>query len=114
MLSLGQNLCLNPQIMDLLLVMPKPGETITEALIVNWLKSEGNSVEEKEPIFEMETEKAVFEYESPLKGTLQKILVKGGQKVAVGTPIAAFSVEEAEGKRYITMGVAIPASGETA
>ena len=44
--------------MDLLLVMPKPGETITEALIVNWLKSEGNSVEEKEPIFEIKEEDA--------------------------------------------------------
>lgn len=96
--------------MQILLPMPKPGETIAEALIVQWLKKEGENINEGQALFEMETEKAVFEYESPLTGKIKQVLVQGGKKVSVGTPIALLEVEDEQGKRYINMGIAMPAT----
>ncbi len=98
--------------MQILLPMPKPGETIAEALIIQWLKKEGESINEGQALFEMETEKAVFEYESPLAGKIKQVLVTGGKKVSVGTPIALLEVEEEQGKRYVNMGIAMPATDQ--
>ncbi len=94
--------------MKLYLTMPKPGETIREGVVVQWLKKQGESVEEKEPLVELETEKAVFTYESPFKGLIEKILVEDNSSVAVGSPIALYEVSEEDGQRYLMLGVGMP------
>jgi pyruvate/2-oxoglutarate dehydrogenase complex dihydrolipoamide acyltransferase (E2) component len=94
--------------------MPQFGESITQARIVRWLKKEGESVQEVEPLVEMETEKAVFAYESPFRGKLTKILVKEEAEVAVGTEIAHFEVSEADGKKYLSLGIGKAVGGEVA
>lgn len=94
--------------MKLYLTMPKPGETIHEGVIVKWLKKAGDAVEEKEALVELETEKAVFTYESPFKGKIEKILVQENDSAQVGSPLALFEVSEEDGQRYLMLGVGMP------
>jgi pyruvate/2-oxoglutarate dehydrogenase complex dihydrolipoamide acyltransferase (E2) component len=96
--------------MQLYLTMPKPGETIREGSVVRWLKRPGDSVEEKEPLVELETEKAIFTYESPFRGLLREIVVPDGKKAAVGAKLALFEVSEEDGNRYSLLGVGLPVS----
>ncbi len=62
--------------------------TMEEGLIVKWVMSEGDSVEQGDILCEIETDKATMEYESPAEGTLLKIIAKEGQAVPVGRDIA--------------------------
>jgi pyruvate/2-oxoglutarate dehydrogenase complex dihydrolipoamide acyltransferase (E2) component len=91
--------------MILALTMPQFGESITQARIVHWLKKEGDDVAEQEPLVEMETEKAVFSYESPFKGKLAKILLKDDIEAPVGQEIAQFEVSDEDGKKYLSLGI---------
>ena len=59
--------------------MPQGGQDITEGRVVRWLKAEGDPVKKGEVICEVETEKAVFEVESPVDGVLLKIVVAAGK-----------------------------------
>ena len=68
--------------------MPQMGYDMQEGTVVRWLKSEGSQVEIGEPIAEIETDKAVVEFESYATGVLQKILVPEGNTAPVGQPIA--------------------------
>jgi len=63
--------------------VPQWGMGVTEGRLVKWLKAEGESINEGEPIVEIETAKAVQEVESPASGTLTKILVKEDTVVPV-------------------------------
>ncbi|MBW2232554.1 MAG: lipoyl domain-containing protein [Deltaproteobacteria bacterium] len=68
--------------------VPQWGMGIKECKVVSWLKSEGDAVEEGEPIVELETAKATQELEAPATGTLTRILAPEGETVAVRTVIA--------------------------
>lgn len=85
--------------------MPQPGETITTGTIVRWLVGSGDSVKEGQNIVELETEKAVFEYESPYEGKLLEILAKNNSSVPVGDSIAVFEVEDKKAKTYLMLGL---------
>jgi len=66
------------------ILVPALGESITEATVVKWLKSKGESVETDEPIVELETDKVNLEVPSPVDGILSEINAKDGQIVEVG------------------------------
>jgi pyruvate dehydrogenase E2 component (dihydrolipoamide acetyltransferase) len=68
--------------------MPQMGYDMQEGAVVRWLKAEGSNVEIGEPVAEIETDKAVVEFESYAEGVLQKILVNEGTTVPVGEVIA--------------------------
>ena len=70
------------------LTMPQMGYDMQEGTILKWLKGEGDSVENGEPIAEIETDKAVVEFESYAAGVVRQILVAAGNTVPVGEPIA--------------------------
>ncbi len=70
------------------LTMPQMGYDMKEGTVVRWLKAEGSNVELGEPVAEIETDKAVVEFESYAAGVLQTILVEEGSTVPVGQPIA--------------------------
>jgi pyruvate dehydrogenase E2 component (dihydrolipoamide acetyltransferase) len=57
------------------------------ATLVKWLKQEGEAVERDEPLFELETDKAVVTVPSPTQGLLKRIIVQEGT-VAVGKAVA--------------------------
>ncbi len=70
------------------LTMPQMGYDMQEGTVVRWLKAEGAEVKRGEPIAEIETDKAVVEFQSYADGLLQRILVHEGRTVPVGEPIA--------------------------
>ncbi len=70
------------------LKMPQMGYDMQEGTVIRWLKQEGESVSEGEAIAEIETDKAVVEFESFASGVLRKVLVLEGATVPVGEPIA--------------------------
>jgi 2-oxoglutarate dehydrogenase E2 component (dihydrolipoamide succinyltransferase) len=75
------------------LVMPKLGESITEATILRWLKKPGDKVEEDETILEIATDKVDSEVPSTLDGTIAEILFKENDVVPVGKVIARINTE---------------------
>jgi 2-oxoglutarate dehydrogenase E2 component (dihydrolipoamide succinyltransferase) len=79
------------------LIMPKMGESITEATILKWLKKEGDSVKMDEAILEIATDKVDSEVPSPVAGTIKKLLYKENDVVAVGKAVAVIEVEAASG-----------------
>ncbi|HET9079354.1 MAG TPA: dihydrolipoamide acetyltransferase family protein [Trebonia sp.] len=68
--------------------MPRLSDTMTEGAISTWRKQPGDTITVGEPLVEIETDKAVMEYEAYQSGTLAQILVPEGQTVDIGTPIA--------------------------
>jgi len=69
-------------------LMPKQGQSVESCLIIKWNKKEGDKVKAKEPICEVETDKAVFEVEAPEAGIILKIFYKEGDDVPVLNTIA--------------------------
>ena len=75
------------------IVMPKMGESIIEATITKWLKTEGDVLEEDDAIVEIATDKVDSEIPSPVEGTLVKALFNEGDVVPVGEVIAIVETE---------------------
>ena len=75
------------------LVMPKMGESITEATILSWKKKVGDKVEQDETILEIATDKVDSEVPSPCSGVIAQILFEENAVVAVGKVIAMISTE---------------------
>jgi 2-oxoglutarate dehydrogenase E2 component (dihydrolipoamide succinyltransferase) len=73
------------------IVVPVLGESITEATVSKWLKTEGESVEADEPIVELETDKVNLEVPSPISGVLTEINSKDGTVVEVGALLGSVS-----------------------
>lgn len=88
--------------------MPQPGETITEGVVAKWLKKVGDEIREKEPVVELETAKAVFEYETPVGGKLIQIVTQEGESQEVGQPLAVLECDEKQAKKYFMLGVGVP------
>jgi pyruvate dehydrogenase E2 component (dihydrolipoamide acetyltransferase) len=76
--------------------MPKMGDAMEEGTLREWLKKEGEEVQEQEPIAAIETEKSSIEIPSFYTGRLSRILVQEGETVAVGTPIAVIDTGDGE------------------
>ncbi|OJW67189.1 MAG: 2-oxoglutarate dehydrogenase [Candidatus Amoebophilus sp. 36-38] len=79
---------------ELLIIMPKMGESIMEATISRWLKKEGDTVLEAESIVEVATDKVDSEIPTPYTGKIKRFLVQVGDMVAVGNPIAVIETED--------------------
>lgn len=70
-------------------ILPKQGNSVESCLIVKWNKNPGDSVQQGEPIAEVETDKALFVIESPASGILLDQFFRIGDEVPVKTNIAA-------------------------
>jgi len=78
-------------------VVPKSGGVAsTKAVVLRWLKREGDRVKAGEPLVELETEKVSYELESPSAGVLVKHLAPETAEVPVGDPLC--EIEEALAK----------------
>ncbi len=78
------------------LLMPKMGESIMEATVLTWLKSEGDTIEADESVLEVATDKVDTEVPSTHGGVLTQILAQDGDVVPVGAPIAIITTEGEE------------------
>ena len=90
------------------LIMPKMGESITEATVLSWLKKPGDKIEQEESVLEVATDKVDTEIPSTHAGILKEILVQKGEIVLVGKPIAILTVEAEESAKNET---ALPPDG---
>lgn len=70
------------------IILPKQGLQMTEGVITQWLKQEGDEVKEGEPLFEMETDKLSIVIDSTATGTVLKLLYEEGDMVPVTETIA--------------------------
>jgi pyruvate dehydrogenase E2 component (dihydrolipoamide acetyltransferase) len=75
--------------------LPRLGQGMESGTIVKWLKSEGDSVEKGEPLYELDTDKVTQEVEADSSGILLRITVQEGE-VPVGETIALIGAEGEE------------------
>ena len=69
-------------------IMPQLGESVVEGTVTQWLRQEGETIQEFESLLEVNTDKVDSEIPSPAGGTLLKILVPAGTTVRAGTILA--------------------------
>uniref|UniRef100_UPI0040471BD9 biotin/lipoyl-containing protein n=1 Tax=Yoonia sp. TaxID=2212373 RepID=UPI0040471BD9 len=72
-------------------IMPALGMAQDTGKIVSWLKSAGDPVKAGDALFEVETDKATMEVESPADGYLTDVRAEAGTDVPVGNIIALVS-----------------------
>ena len=72
--------------------MPKLGESITEGTIISWSVQVGDTINEDDVLFEVNTAKVSAEIPSPVAGKVVEILFKEGDTVAVGTVVAVIDL----------------------
>jgi 2-oxoisovalerate dehydrogenase E2 component (dihydrolipoyl transacylase) len=82
--------------------LPDLGEGLTEAVLIRWLVSVGDSVAVDQPIAEVETAKSVVEVPSPYAGTISALHGEEGQTLEVGAPL--IEVEPAGGSGNVLIG----------
>lgn len=75
--------------------LPKLGESITSATIVQWFKKEGDMIKLDEPLVEVSTDKVNSEIPSPVSGVIAKITCSENQELDVGAPLCSILVGEA-------------------
>jgi len=71
--------------------MPKFGLTMHEGTIQRFFKAPGEPVKAGEPIFEVETEKVLYEVESPATGTLAVALCEEGATIECGLGVVVIA-----------------------
>ncbi|MCP3959920.1 MAG: 2-oxoglutarate dehydrogenase complex dihydrolipoyllysine-residue succinyltransferase [bacterium] len=76
------------------LKIPTVGESITEVMIGEWLKAEGDWVAEDEPLVIIETDKVNVELPAPEGGILEKILKQEGDDAEVGDVVGLLKPAE--------------------
>lgn len=70
------------------MVMPQMGESVMEGTIIKWLKNIGDFVKQDESVLEVATDKVDTEIPSTFTGYIKELLVKEGDVVQIGNPIA--------------------------
>ena len=71
--------------------MPVLGQSVEEVRILQWFKSEGDTVEKGERLAEIETDKTNMDFDSPESGVIQQILAPADSYVKVEAPILIVS-----------------------
>ena len=68
--------------------LPKQGQSVESCIITQWLKKPGEEVKEGEILYSYETDKAAFDEEAKISGTLLEIFFNEGDEVPVLTNVA--------------------------
>ena len=75
--------------------LPKLGESIVSATVVQWFKKVGDPVKLDEPLLEVSTDKVNSEIPSPVAGKVTKILAEADEELDVGAPLALIVTTDA-------------------
>ncbi|WP_100638469.1 2-oxo acid dehydrogenase subunit E2 [Marinobacter salexigens] len=78
-------------------ILPDIGEGIVECELVKWLVSEGDLIEEDQPVAEVMTDKALVEIPAPYAGRVTRLYWKEGDIAKVHAPLFELVDESAEG-----------------
>lgn len=76
--------------------VPRLGEGVDEVTVTKWLKQEGDSIKELEPLLEVNTDKVDTEIPAPATGVILKIVAQEGQVGKVGELLAIIGMEGEE------------------
>ena len=79
------------------LLLPKMGESVSEATVTKWVKQVGDKIDEDDAVVEIATDKVDSEVPSPVAGVLKERLVDENQVVQVGDVIALIETDSPEG-----------------
>lgn len=74
--------------------VPQAGWTMKSGTVSAWLKKEGDTIREGEPILELETDKALVDVEATVSGVLARILVHAGENAEVNEPLAVIAIND--------------------
>jgi 2-oxoglutarate dehydrogenase E2 component (dihydrolipoamide succinyltransferase) len=74
--------------------VPSVGESVTEAVLAQWFKKDGDQVKKGEALFVLETDKVTLEVEAEAEGVL-KISVEEGETVAIGAVVGTIDTAAA-------------------
>ena len=77
--------------MPLLVKMPKWGMLMKAGTVTAWLRAEGDAVAAGDPLFTVETDKAINDVEAPAEGVLRRIVADTGSEVLVAGPVAVIA-----------------------
>ncbi len=75
--------------------IPEVGESVQEAILAEWYKSDGDYVEKDEPVFVLETDKVTLEVPAEAAGVLH-IRVAAGETVSIGQVVGEIDAEAAK------------------
>ncbi|MBA3725426.1 MAG: 2-oxo acid dehydrogenase subunit E2 [Armatimonadetes bacterium] len=92
--------------------IPQMGEGLQEARLVGFLKRPGEAVRRDDPLYQMETDKAVMDVESPYDGTLVEWTAEEGAVLPIGVEVA--TMEVADGVKEMAAGHGPPAPAHKA
>ncbi|BFO67701.1 2-oxo acid dehydrogenase subunit E2 [Chryseobacterium sp. S0630] len=92
------------------ITMPRLSDTMTEGKVAKWHKKVGDKVKEGDILAEIETDKAVQDFESEIEGTLLYVGVEEGGAAAVDSVLAIIG-NEGEDISGLTGGAAAPSVG---
>lgn len=96
-------------------IMPKLGQTMEHGVIAEWLVQEGQSVRRGDPLFKIESDKAVLESNAPSSGVLRKILVPQGATAPILSRVAVIAAADEDISAFLAEGsteAAAPATAE--
>jgi pyruvate dehydrogenase E2 component (dihydrolipoamide acetyltransferase) len=96
--------------------LPQLGQTMEEGTVVNCLVNVGDEVKKGDVIFEIETDKATLEMESPADGFVKHILAKIDETLPVGAPVLVLGAEDEDVPQSFVDSLtgALPAPAESA
>ena len=99
------------------IAVPKWGIEMVEGTITTWNKSEGDAIAKGDEVFEMESDKIVNVWDSPVDGVLRRVLVPAGDAHPVGAllgVIADANVADSDIDAFIAAHSSAPAEAEAA
>jgi 2-oxoglutarate dehydrogenase E2 component (dihydrolipoamide succinyltransferase) len=79
--------------MEIEIKIPSVGESVQEAVLVEWYKKDGDAVQKDEPLFVIETDKVTLEIVAEASGIL-KILIEEGRTVSIGAVVGSIDAKE--------------------
>ncbi|MFT5239412.1 MAG: pyruvate dehydrogenase E2 component (dihydrolipoamide acetyltransferase) [Kiritimatiellia bacterium] len=95
-------------------IMPRQGQSVESCILVEWLVAVGDSVTAGQSLANIETDKAVFEVESPEAGTILNFFFEPGDDIPVLTTIAAMGAAGDDGAALSPNATAAPAAAAEA
>ena len=78
---------------DVKITLPKLGESIQSATVIQWFKKVGDSIKEDEPLLEVTTDKVNSEIPSTVSGVLKEIIADVDVEIEVGEPLALIATD---------------------
>ncbi|MGO8672703.1 MAG: 2-oxo acid dehydrogenase subunit E2 [Capsulimonadaceae bacterium] len=81
--------------------IPQMGEGLQEAQIVRHYARPGDKVERDQPLYQMETDKALIDVEAPCDGRIEVWLCREGDMLAIGSPVVTIAPEVAAHAEFV-------------